>query len=41
MSPYEYMNAAGQRFALLERPLEPPDCWQEEVEDPPESEGNE
>ncbi len=22
-----YYNAAGQRYALPERPLEPPDCW--------------
>lgn len=33
MSPYEYMNAAGQRFALPERLLEPSDCWQKEVEE--------
>lgn len=26
MNPYFYYNAAGQRFPLPERPLEPPDC---------------
>ncbi|MCI8917089.1 MAG: hypothetical protein HFF26_10585 [Oscillospiraceae bacterium] len=24
-----YYNPAGQRRALYDRPLEPPDCWQE------------
>lgn len=33
-----YYNTAGQRFPLPERPLEPPDCWVEEV---PEDEGEE
>lgn len=26
-----YSNMAGQSFVLPERPLEPPDCWQEET----------
>lgn len=29
-----YYNTAGQRFALPERPLEPPDCWGEEPDEP-------
>lgn len=33
-----YYNAAGQRFALPERPLEPPDSW---VEDEPDEECDE
>ena len=26
-----YANAAGQMFLLPERPIEPPDCWVDEV----------
>lgn len=33
-----YYNTAGQRFDLLERPLEPPDCWTEERSEPAEEE---
>lgn len=33
-----YYNAAGQRFALPERPLEPPDCWGEDAPDPDDPE---
>lgn len=29
-----YYNAAGQRFALSDRPLEPPDCWSEDPAEP-------
>ena len=32
MSLYFYTNMAGQRFPLPERPLEPPDCFEEAVE---------
>lgn len=33
MNPYYYYNGAGQRFPLPERPLEPLDCREEEVEE--------
>lgn len=33
-----YYNAAGQRFDLPERPLDPPDCWGEEPGEPEEEE---
>lgn len=33
-----YYNTAGQRFALPERPLEPPDCWGENVPEPDDPE---
>lgn len=29
-----YYNTAGQRFALQEHPLEPPDCWREDAPEP-------
>lgn len=33
-----YYNAAGQRFILPERALEPPDCWEEYEPEPYEDE---
>lgn len=33
-----YYNAAGQRFELPERPLEPPDCRRDEPAEPEEEE---
>lgn len=33
-----YYNGAGQRFGLPERPLEPPDCWVEDVPEQDEPE---
>ncbi len=33
-----YYNPAGQRLALYDRPLEPPDCWQEGAAEPEEEE---
>jgi len=33
MELYHYINTAGQRFPLPERPSEPPDCWEKEEYD--------
>lgn len=35
---YYYTNAAGQRFPWPERPSDPPDCWDEVLEEPEEEE---
>lgn len=39
MNPYCYYNGAGQCFPLPERPLEPPDCREEEAYGMGEDEG--
>lgn len=36
MELYYYTNMAGQRFQLAERPIEPPDCWEEEEPEYPD-----